>query len=230
MIAPRILVAGVGNIFLRDDAFGVEVVHQLSRRNPPECVKITDFGIRGFDLVYTLLDDYDLTIIVDSAPRGGPPGTLYKTEPDLSEIEGMTDQVVAVEPHGMELIKVFSMVKSMGGTFRRIVVVGCEPGELAGEEDGYLGLSAAVSAAADEAVTMVESTIREALDDNAVRKEGETKTEDRWPQIAARDDCKVEASKDGVLKLVGGVVAALAAWAIIANLPDIKRYIRITTM
>jgi len=169
---PRVLVAGIGNIFFGDDAFGVEVVHHLSRRSPPDGVKITDFGIRGFDLVYALLDDYDLTIIVDAAPRGGRPGTLYKIEPDLSGIENGNGQALAIEPHGMDLPKVFSMVKSMGGALRRMVVVGCEPEKIADDEDGRLGLSAAVRAAVDEAVVMVESTIREALDDHEIRREG----------------------------------------------------------
>jgi len=166
---PRILVAGVGNIFLGDDAFGVEVVHQLARSSLQDSIRIQDFGIRGFDLVYALLDDYDLTIIVDAAPRGEPPGTLYKIEPDLSDI-GNDQQDAAVEPHGMDLRKVFAMVKSMGGPLRRMVVIGCEPGEPA--EDGALGLSAPVRAAVNEAVLMVESTIREALDNNALRREG----------------------------------------------------------
>lgn len=172
MIMPRILVAGVGNIFLGDDAFGVEVVHHLARRNPPPCVKISGFGIRDFDLVHALLDEYDLTIIVDAAARGGLPGTLHKIEPDLSEIEALDDQVVAIEPRGMDLFQVFSMVKSMGGTFHRMVVVVCEPGEPADEDDGYMGLSAAVSAAIDEAVVMVESTIREAMENSVRQKAG----------------------------------------------------------
>jgi hydrogenase maturation protease len=77
MTAPRILIAGIGNIFFGDDAFGVEVAHRLVGRPQPEGVRVADFGIRGFDLAYALLEDYDLAILVDATPRGGPPGTLY---------------------------------------------------------------------------------------------------------------------------------------------------------
>ncbi|MGH7848434.1 MAG: hydrogenase maturation protease, partial [Candidatus Binatia bacterium] len=78
MTPAKILVAGIGNIFLGDDGFGVEVARELAKRKLPESVRVVDFGIRGFDLAYALLDGYDLTILVDAAPRGGLPGTLYK--------------------------------------------------------------------------------------------------------------------------------------------------------
>ncbi len=83
---PTILVAGIGNIFLGDDAFGVEVARRLSSRELPENVRVTDFGIRGYDLAYALLDGYDTTILVDACPRGEPAGTLYVIEPDLSHL------------------------------------------------------------------------------------------------------------------------------------------------
>ena len=78
---PRILVAGIGNIFLGDDAFGVEVVRRLSAREWPANVRVTDFGIRGYDLAYALLDGYDTTILIDACPRGELAGTLYVIEP-----------------------------------------------------------------------------------------------------------------------------------------------------
>ncbi|MGO8795288.1 MAG: hydrogenase maturation protease [Candidatus Sulfotelmatobacter sp.] len=80
---PRILIAGIGNIFLGDDAFGVEVVRRIADLNLPECVRVTDFGIRGFDLAYALQDAYDTTILIDACPHGEAPGTLYVIEPDL---------------------------------------------------------------------------------------------------------------------------------------------------
>src|SRR5947209_17090655 len=120
---PRILVACVGNIFLGDDAFGVEVARRLARRQPPE-VRVVDFGIRGFDLTYALLEDYEAVVLVDAVPRGGPPGTLYVLEPDTAE---PADAPATVETHDMDPMKVLRLVRAMGGRVRRLVVVGCEP-------------------------------------------------------------------------------------------------------
>src|SRR5438270_10145755 len=83
----RILIACIGNIFLGDDGFGVEVAQRLMNRQYPEGVQVTDFGIRGMDLAYTLLDDYDTLVLVDTVSRGGTPGTLYLIEPDLAGID-----------------------------------------------------------------------------------------------------------------------------------------------
>src|SRR5882672_1813652 len=87
MTKPRILVAGIGNIFLGDDAFGSEVARKLQQCSLPKDVRVVDFGIRGFDLAYALLDGHEVTILVDATPRGGEPGTLYTIEPDLSELD-----------------------------------------------------------------------------------------------------------------------------------------------
>src|SRR5215813_627107 len=121
-----ILVAGVGNIFMGDDAFGVEVVRRLSTRPIPDGVRIIDFGIRGFDLGYALMDAYDLTILVDAVPRGGEPGTIYTIEPDLDEIETLNADQIEIETHAMDPLRVLAMVKAMGGEPKRILLVGCE--------------------------------------------------------------------------------------------------------
>jgi hydrogenase maturation protease len=160
VIKPRILVAGIGNIFLGDDAFGCEVAQRLSKRNVPAEVRVVDFGIRGFDLVYALLDGYDVTIFVDATPQGGEPGTLYTIEPDLGDLDDIDAQ--GIETHGMNPMKVLAMVKSMGGVFNRILLVGCEPMEVDAEE-GQMGLSEPVEAAVDEAVCIVESLVAEIL-------------------------------------------------------------------
>ncbi len=83
-LRPNILVAGIGNIFLGDDGFGVEVIRRLSSREFPAEVRVEDFGIRGYDLAYALLDGPDVTILVDAAARGGAPGTIYVIEPDVT--------------------------------------------------------------------------------------------------------------------------------------------------
>jgi hydrogenase maturation protease len=155
--APRILVAGIGNIFLGDDAFGVEVVRRLLRRELPDNVRVVDYGIRGLDLAYALLDDYDLVILVDAAGRGGEPGTLYVLEPELSDAAG--PQAVPMDAHGMNPMRVLEMVKAMGGEARRVLVVGCEPATLGDEFEGAMGLSAPVEAAVGGAIAIVESLI-----------------------------------------------------------------------
>ena len=162
MSQPRILIAGVGNIFLGDDGFGSEVARRLAGRKLPDQVRVVDFGIRGFDLAYALLDGYDVTIIVDAAPRGGEPGTLYTIEPDLDELNDLDAQEMIVETHGMNPMKVLAMVKAMGGEFKRILLVGCEP-ETLGPEEGLMGLSEPVEAAVDGAVRLIESLVTEIL-------------------------------------------------------------------
>src|SRR5215212_7277717 len=110
---PSILIAGIGNIFLGDDAFGVEVAQRLTQRAWPEGVRVVDFGIRGFDLAYAILDGPDLTIMVDAVPRGEAPGTLYLIEPELGDIDSAGDQ--ALDTHGMNPVKVLQLVKRLGG-------------------------------------------------------------------------------------------------------------------
>jgi hydrogenase maturation protease len=158
----HILIAGIGNIFLGDDGFGCEVLRRLASRALPKGVRAVDFGIRGFDLAYALMDGYDVTILVDAMPRGGEPGTLYTIEPDLNELDNLDPQAVMVETHGMNPMKVLAMVKAMGGEFKRLLLVGCEP-QTFGPEEGQMGLSEPVEAAVDEAVRIVESLVTKIL-------------------------------------------------------------------
>lgn len=161
--APRILIAGIGNIFLGDDAFGVEVARRLSARQWPANanVRITDFGIRGYDLAYALLDGYDTTILIDACPRGEPAGTLYVVEPDLANLGDEADRNAAVEAHSMHPLNVLHFASSMG-PLKKVLLVGCEP-ETLGPEEGQMGLSASVEAALDEAVKLVESIVTKIL-------------------------------------------------------------------
>lgn len=164
MTAPRILIAGVGNIFLGDDGFGVEVAQRMLKRKLPDPVRVVDFGIRGFDLAYALMDDYDATILVDATPRGGVPGTIYTIEGDLNELENMSEAQMTVETHGMNPLKVLGMVKAMGGEPKRLLIVGCEPANLEPDEEGRIGLSDPVSASVEEAISMIDSLIDDILD------------------------------------------------------------------
>src|SRR5579859_228582 len=151
---PRILVAGIGNIFLGDDGFGVEVVRRLAQCQLPAEVRVVDFGIRGFDLTYALQDGYETTILIDACPHGEAPGTISLIEPDLGKLD--EPQQGMIETHGMNPMNVLRMAASMGGGLRKVVVVGCEPESLGGEE-GNIGLSTAVEGAVEEAATMIVS-------------------------------------------------------------------------
>ena len=162
MDRARILVAGVGNIFLGDDAFGVEVVGRLIRRPPPGPVRVVDFGIRGLDLTYALLDGYDTVILVDAAPRGGAPGTLYVVEVETAgQAAGGED--AAIETHGMDPVKVLRLAVAMGARVGRLLVVGCEPAPADEWDDMRMEMSEPVRAAVDEAVRLVESLVAESL-------------------------------------------------------------------
>ncbi len=160
---PTILVAGIGNIFLGDDAFGVEVVRRLASANLPEAVRVADFGIRGFDLAYALQDGYETTILVDACPHGEAPGTLYVIEPDLKVLDDLEAPQPVIEAHAMNPVSVLRMARAMNIEMKSVLLVGCEPETLGGDE-GLMGLSAPVGAAVEEAVTLVTSLIEKILD------------------------------------------------------------------
>jgi hydrogenase maturation protease len=156
----RALVAGVGNIFQRDDAFGVEVIRLLADRPRPPGVKVADFGIRGVHLVYELLDGCDLFVLVDVAQRGCAPGTVtvLEVEPaDMSSPSGIMDA------HGLAPDQVFAMLDSMGSRPGRSLVVACEPADVS----AGMGLSDQVREALPHAVRAVEEILEQVQ-----RKEG----------------------------------------------------------
>jgi hydrogenase maturation protease len=157
-----VLVAGIGNIFLGDDGFGVEVVRRMAGRNLPAGVRVSDFGIRGFDLAYALQDGYETTILVDACPHGRVPGTLYVIEPDLKALDDPEPPQAVVEGHTMNPMNVLRMASAMNIELKNVLLVGCEPETLGGEE-GQMGLSAPVEAAVDDAVKLVESVINKVL-------------------------------------------------------------------
>jgi len=167
MSSNRVLIAGVGNIFLGDDGFGVEVVRRLAGREMPEGVEVEDFGIRGMDLAYALQDDYKLVVFVDATPRGGEPGTVYLIEPEIEE-----DGEVSLDTHGMDPLKVIKLSRALGAEPTRTLVVGCEPRVvLSGEDydDMLMELSEPVQVAVEEAVKMVESLVEEIGGEGKVR-------------------------------------------------------------
>ncbi len=158
-MTSTILVAGIGNIFLGDDAFGSEVARRLLRKPWPSSVRVEDFGIRGFDLTFALLETYDVVILVDATSRGGVPGTLYTIEPDLSELDRPGAGATALEPHAMNPLNVLRAARSMGAQFGEVLLIGCEPSHLDPDGPGFMGLSEAVLGALDQAVGLVEDLV-----------------------------------------------------------------------
>jgi len=153
---PRILIAGIGNVFLGDDGFGVHVVRRLSETTLPDGVDAVEFGIRGMDLAYALGDGYAAAIIVDLAPRGEEPGTLSVIDPDVDELRR-----VGVEGHGMDPVRVLALAKQLGPMPARTLVVACEPDRVpdATSEDVDDALGAVVADAVGRAVELVRSLI-----------------------------------------------------------------------
>ena len=171
MSQQRVLVAGIGNIFMGDDAFGVEVARRLQMRPLPPDVRVVDFGIRGFDLAYALCAQPDATVLIDATPRGGRPGELYVIEPDAAELAD-GEEAATIEPHGMDPLRVLRLAYAMGARSARVLVVGCEPSPLT-EDDvdaGVLGLSEPVQRAIDPAVELVESVLSDLIRDGGVAR------------------------------------------------------------
>ncbi len=142
----RVLVAGVGNIFLGDDGFGVEVATRLAKLELPEWVAVGDYGIRGLHLAYDLADGVEMAILVDAMPRGGEPGTVYVVEPDELRVDA-----AFLDGHGMQPDVVLGMLGMLGAQVPRVLVVGCEPASV----DPGIGLSETARAAVDQAVKVV---------------------------------------------------------------------------
>jgi hydrogenase maturation protease len=160
--AKKILIAGIGNIFLGDDGFGVEVAGRLANHSFPSGVRVADFGIRGFDLAYALMDGYETTILADAYPGEGQPGSLFLVEPDLQDLNSAETPQGFIEPHAMNPINVLRMAIGMGGQLKRVLVVGCVPATL-GPEEGQMGLSEPVAASVDEAVKLIDALVTRIL-------------------------------------------------------------------
>lgn len=164
-MASRILIAGIGNIFLGDDGFGPEVLRHVGQRVAGvEGVRATDYGIGGMHLAYDLLDDWDALVLVDAVPNRGSPGTVHVFEADHESL----DAPAGLDAHSMDPAAVFAGLRALGGTVPRTIVVGCEVADVA---EG-VGLSDAVQAAVPDAAAAVESAVvmLRTEDDNQLRE------------------------------------------------------------
>jgi hydrogenase maturation protease len=161
-MTSRMLVAGVGNIFLGDDGFGVEVARRLATEKLPEWVRVADYGISGMHLAYDLADGYETTILIDATSRGDDPGTVYVIELDHRQLPGAMAGSPAgaqlFDAHGMQPDVMFGVLEMLGADAGRVLLVGCEPASV----DYGIGLSPPVTAAVGEAVRVVKNLIAKA--------------------------------------------------------------------
>jgi hydrogenase maturation protease len=169
-MTAAVLVAGIGNIFLGDDGFGVAVAHELLRSRSLDDLDVVvgDYGIRGYDLAYEILAGHESVVLVDATQRGNRPGTLYVIEADPdADVPDLTLDPThgqgAFQGHLMTPAAVFHLVRTMGGSMGRVIVVGCEPETFGPENIGQMELSDAVAAVVPEAVSTVERIVRDVV-------------------------------------------------------------------
>jgi hydrogenase maturation protease len=157
----RVLVAGIGNVFLGDDGWGVALAERLAQRVLPDGAEVVDYGIRGMDLAYALGEAWDAVVLLDATPRGEPPGTVYVIEAEVDE------GALAVETHGMDPVKVLAMARALGARLPRTYVVGCEPlTRMTGDEEEVVAtLSEPVRAALGEAERLAMSLLGELMEE-----------------------------------------------------------------
>jgi hydrogenase maturation protease len=163
----RTLVAGVGNVFLRDDAFGVEVVRLLTQEPLPPGVQARDFGIRGVHLVYELLDGCDLFVLVDAAARGEEPGTVTVLEVEVPEPASVPRTVI--DAHSLAPDDIFALLASLGGRPGRSLVVACEPADVS----AGMGLTDPVREAVPHAVRAVREILARSADMHSAGAHGQ---------------------------------------------------------
>jgi hydrogenase maturation protease len=159
-MSGSVLIAGIGNIFQSDDAFGVEVTNRLAQETLPAGVRVEDFGIRGVHLAYELLNGYDGLIMVDAVPMGEPPGTLAIIEPELRSDESDDGRAPVVDAHTMSPAIVLTTLSRLGGRVERMFVLGCQPATV----DEGMGLSIPVAAVVGKAVEMCLQLVSELLE------------------------------------------------------------------
>jgi hydrogenase maturation protease len=162
----RLLVAGIGNIFLGDDGFGCAVARRARGRYPPG-VEVIDFGIRGLELAYALLDGYEALILIDAVPRGGSPGTLYLLKPLLPPEDQAADLAagkLGLEAHSLDPVRVLTYARALGAPAMPTLLIGCEPTPWetdAIEEELQMGLSLPVQAAVERALHILDTVVRQ---------------------------------------------------------------------
>ncbi|MEO8111571.1 MAG: hydrogenase maturation protease [Ginsengibacter sp.] len=154
----RVMIAGVGNMFMKDDGFGGAVIKKMSDKTFPEGVEIKDFGTGGLKLAYDLMKGYDGLILLDASQRGEEPGTLYVIEPEENSIESNLEDGGPIDPHGSDPATILRFVKGIGAWPGKVLIVACEPVAV---DDFEIGLSEPVNEAVDKAVDLIDELLKD---------------------------------------------------------------------
>ena len=165
-LEKQILVAGVGNAWLQDDAFGAEVARRLGERELPSGVSVMDVGTSGLDLAYEVMRGYSALVIVDVSKQGGEPGTLYVIDVEPDDVPAEITDGETIDPHSMDPMTMLRFVRAIGGWPGRVQVIACEPAVV---EDVGLGLTPAVEAAEERAIALVLAAVDELRTDAAYK-------------------------------------------------------------
>jgi hydrogenase maturation protease len=165
-VSGKVLIAAIGNIFLGDDGFGVEVGKRFSSRALPEGVCVRDFGIRGFDLACALTEPWDLIVLIDATARGGEPGTVY-----VLELDGncRNSEIATIDGHGLDPVRAVELARTLGKIQARLVLVACEPADFGGDE-GRMGLTPQVAAAVETAIDAIEKIVHQFLETASIKQ------------------------------------------------------------
>jgi hydrogenase maturation protease len=154
----RVMIAGIGNIFMKDDGFGSAVVNKMANKKFPDGVELKDFGTGGLKLAYDLMKGYDGLIFIDASARGGTPGTIYLIEPNEDDFSADLEKGGPINPHDADPATVLRFVKSIGAWPGKVSIVACEPQST---DDFQIGLSESVNSAIDKAIEMVDEIIQQ---------------------------------------------------------------------
>ena len=130
----RILVAGLGNAWRRDDEFGRACARRLDEHGLPRGVEVMPLGTDAIDLAYEVANGCDAIVLLDVTRRGGEPGTLYLLEPELSQYAGPLGDLAALDSHEIDPATVLRLLNTVGAFAGRVVVIACEPGDHPGDD------------------------------------------------------------------------------------------------
>lgn len=143
-----ILVLGVGNILLSDEAIGVRVVEALEQRyRLPENVEVLDGGTAGMELLGAMANREHLIIADAIVTRNGAPGTVVR----LQDEEVPTLFRNKISPHQLGLSDVLSALRFTGEFPAKLTLIGVMPDSL----EPHIGLTPAVAASLERAVQAV---------------------------------------------------------------------------